>query len=195
MSDDASVQRNVVEVVDHRPLDPRATFPDGCKVALQGVGSCATLVAQLILISDVSISIELKKELLTLLHAAIILDTVNFSTAADKARELDVSVTDQIEEIIAFDQKNRKHLFNELVKARSDVNSLTPLQLLSKDMKIVFNPPKSISVPIPGFPILVEVMFHISLHKCAPNLILYSLPGLREKRTCFRFPFDLWKCQ
>lgn len=195
MSCGASVQRNVVEVVDHRPLDPRATFPDGCKVALQGVGSCATLVAQLILISDVSVSIERKKELLTLLHAAIILDTVNFSAAADKARELDVSVTDQIEEIIAFDQKNRKHLFNELVKARSDVNSLTPLQLLYKDMKVVFNPAKSISVPIPGFPILVEVMGPPRIRRQTSSLILYSLPGLRKKRECFRVHFDLWKCQ
>lgn len=153
-----NIPENIVEIVDHRPLDPNAKFPDRCRVTLQEVGSCATLIAQLVLTSSVNIQIEHRKEILALLHAAIILDTVNFSPSADKSRELDVSIANQIEDIIEFDVKSRKHLFNELIKARSDISSLTPLQLLSKDLKIILNPSKSIVIAIPGFPILVEVI-------------------------------------
>lgn len=148
---------NIVEVVDHRPLDPNARFHEHCRVTLQEVGSCATLIAQLVLTSTVSIPIEHKREMLSLLHAAIILDTVNFSSSADKARELDVSIVNQIEDVTGFDFNDRKHLFNELIKARSDVSLLTPYQLLLKDLKIIYNPSNSIVVAIPGFPILVEV--------------------------------------
>lgn len=158
VSNRRALPRNITEIVDHRPLDPNANFPDECKVVLQEVGSCATLVAQIILTSRSNgMSAELRMQLLRMLHTVIVLDTVNFSTAADKARELDVSIAAQIEQLIDFDAINRKHLFNELVKARSDVQSLTTVQLLLKDLKIISNSSKTMFVAVPGFPMLVEV--------------------------------------
>lgn len=143
---------NVIEVIDHRPLDLNVSFPVECKVTLSSVGSCATLIADKIRSSQVTVP-----DCLQLLHGTILLDTLNFSSSADKARPLDVEIVTEIERLIAFDQNQRAKLFDELVKARNNVDSLTALQLLSKDLKIVTNSKNSFVVAIPGFPILVQV--------------------------------------
>jgi hypothetical protein len=51
------------------------------------------------------------------------------------------------------DSTRREKLYEELLAARSDVSSLTPSQLLVKDMKIASG------IPVPALPILVEVCF------------------------------------
>lgn len=154
---------NVIEVIDHRPLDVNASFPPECRVILNEVGSCATLIADVIR-SSVPVPGAWRNycDLLQLLHGTIILDTLNLSASADKARPLDVEMITEIEHIIFFDTKDRKYLFNELVKARSNVDSLTTLQLLSKDLKIITNSSNVLIVAIPGFPILVQVK-HVTI--------------------------------
>lgn len=145
---------NVIEVIDHRPLDVNASFPVECKVNICEVGSCATLVADVIRTASIPESLTSYYDSLQLLQGAIILDTVNFSISAGKARPLDFEIMAAIEKIIPFNENQRKTLFSELVKARSNVDSLTALQLLSKDLKII----TSINnIAIPGFPILVQV--------------------------------------
>lgn len=43
---DEELQSSVVEVIDHRPQDPRWSWKEISKVTIQNVGSCCTLVAQ-----------------------------------------------------------------------------------------------------------------------------------------------------
>lgn len=147
---------NVIEVIDHRPRDTNASFPVECKVNICEVGSCATLVADVIRSASIPESFSSYYDLLQLLQGAIILDTMNFSIPAGKARPLDFEIITAIEKIIRFNENQRETLFSELVKARSNVESLTALQLLSKDLKIITSI-NNIVVSIPGFPILVQV--------------------------------------
>lgn len=97
-----------------------------------------------------------------LLYGTIVLDTVNFSKEADKARPLDREIVEKIEKILKIDEPvlNRLKLFDDLVKARCDVNSLNSLQILSKDLKIISNENNTKIVAIPGYPILVQVCFN-----------------------------------
>lgn len=114
-------------------------------------------MADKILSSEIPVPPPIHCELLQILHGAIILDTLNFSVAARKACPMDFKVTAEIERVTSFQQNERKVLFDGLVKARSNVDGLTALQLLSKDLKIITNSDNSIQISIPGFPILVQV--------------------------------------
>lgn len=159
---------NVIEIIDHRPLDGYTNFPLACKVTVNEVGSCATLIADVIRTSVTSVRLSEYSDALQLLYGAIILDTLNFSTLADKARQLDVDIVTEIEQVISFDRIKRENLFTELVKARSNVDALTAYQLLWKDLKVLTNTKDSLVVTIPGFPILVQVrlyMCHSSVHQ------------------------------
>lgn len=86
--------------------------------------------------------------------APIILDTINFSPEADKARPLDHEVLNQMESILEIrDLSYRTQLFEELVAARADVSELDSYQILFKDMKLIGN---ATVVAVPGYPILVQ---------------------------------------
>ena len=41
----SSLQSKIIEIIDHRQIDPSANFPDGCKTTIELVGSCSSLVA------------------------------------------------------------------------------------------------------------------------------------------------------
>lgn len=146
---------NIMEIMDHRPVTQ--PLPPNAKCTIDDVGSCATLIADTILRSGAAPEC---KDILQLLHGAIVLDTVNFSKEADKTRPLDVSVNASIEQLLGCDKDQRNRLFADLVVARSDVSSLDSLQILSKDLKIITNAAKTLRVAIPGYPILVQVKFH-----------------------------------
>lgn len=82
----------------------------------------------------------------------IILDTINFSPEADKARRLDFEIAAKMEGILEIhDPGYRKCLFDELVAARSDVSALDSYQILFKDMKIIGG-----KIAVPGYPIRVQ---------------------------------------
>lgn len=147
---------NIIEIIDHRPLDNTIKFPNDCKLNIKQVGSCATLVAKLILSEK---NPEHYKDVLKLLHGSIVLDTINFSKAADKVRPLDIKVNKKIEELLNISENDRNLLYQHLIRARSDVSTLDTLQLLSKDLKVITNQSKNVTVAIPGYPILVEVRF------------------------------------
>lgn len=127
-------------------------------MTIKDVGSCATLIADLILNGCDKLSTDEQQQLLYPLHATILLDTINLSPDANKAKPLDIDVIAKIEKIINFQSNERINLYNELIEARRDIQSLTSLQLLSKDLKIISNENNSIIVGIPGFPLLVQVM-------------------------------------
>lgn len=145
---------NIIEVIDHRFIDSTIRFPTDCKLNVKQVGSCASLVAELILLEP---NFENYTDILKLLHGPIVLDTINFSEAADKVRPLDIEVNKKIEDLLKIGVNERNTLYQNLIKARSDVSTLNSLQLLSKDLKIITNKTKNVTVAIPGYPILVEV--------------------------------------
>lgn len=145
----------VIQIFDHRPLDINAKIPAECKVNINEVGSCATLIADEILTKEQSMDDFV--DILSFLRGPIVLDTINFSPEADKSRPLDVDVNKKIEHLLQSDGHDKNTLFNDLVKARSDVGGLTSMQLLSKDLKIITNKSKSMVIPVAGFPLLVEV--------------------------------------
>lgn len=145
---------DILEVIDHRPIDITTRFPDDCKLNIKQVGSCASLVAKLIFLES---NPEAYIDILKLLHGPIVLDTINFTEAADKARPLDIEVNQKMEELLKIGAHERNALYQSLIHARSDVASLNSLQLLSKDLKVISNQSKGITVAIPGYPILVEV--------------------------------------
>lgn len=145
-------KENIEEIIDHRPVTE--PLPTHAKSTIADVGSCATLIANIILNTNTSNDIG---DILKLLHGPIVLDTVNFSKEADKARPLDVSIVRRIETSLNINVSDRNQLFEQLVQARSDVSTLDSLQILSKDMKIISNKAHGITVAIPGYPILVQV--------------------------------------
>lgn len=147
----------IMAILDHRPFDAKnAQILCDCKVKLNEVGSCATLIADEI--RNLGHSFENQRELISFLRGPIVLDTANFSESADKAKPLDIEINGEIEKTLDLTETDRLKLFKELVEARSDVSSLSALQLLSKDLKIISNKDQSYVVAFPGFPLLVEVM-------------------------------------
>lgn len=162
-------RRNVIAVVDHRPLDGNSGLEGGTFKFIEQVGSCATLVAKLMEQVDLFKEVaEENADVLRLLYGAIVLDTVNFSAEADRARPLDHEMAALIERglRVADSVAHRKQLFDELVAKRGDVSSLDSLQILSKDLKIVSK--NGITVAIPGYPILVQE--YVKLDGVAGNL-------------------------
>lgn len=100
-------------------------------------------------------------DILRILQPVIVLDTVNFSVKANKARPLDVSVTQKINDMLR-QPSIPSEIYTNLVSARSDISSLDSFQLLLKDMKIVSSEKVAASiVAIPGFPISVEVRYNV----------------------------------
>lgn len=168
---------NIIQLFDHRPVNRRRLFvPNDCPVTVEQVGSCATLITKAIKDNGL---LDKFPEILPLLRAPIVLDTVNFSEAAGKTHPLDIEMNDDIERLLQLDTTSRLELFNELVAARNSVDTLSTLQILSKDLKIITYQsiekyPRSIAIP--GFPILAEVRGHR----------IYSILGknLRHKFNC-----------
>ncbi|CAH2083733.1 unnamed protein product [Euphydryas editha] len=144
----------VREIIDHRPLDKQQwKYNSDIKTLIKIVGSCGTLIAQRI--KDENEGIEffyMYPTCADLLHSVIILDTVNFSKEVNKATPLDREIIDYLESILKFEncEQTRQIKLEKLLKARSDVTSLTSSQLLRKDLKILED------VFVPSFPILVK---------------------------------------
>lgn len=145
---------NIIEIFDHRPVDSSIQFPTDCKLNIKEIGSCASLIAELILAEP---NPEQYSDILQFLRGPIVVDTINFSEAADKARPLDIEVNNKIEDLLTIGANERNELYQNLIHARSDVSSLNALQLLWKDLKVIKNQDQSVTVAIPGYPILVEV--------------------------------------
>lgn len=150
----------IIQIIDHHPLDTNnAQFSTECMTKLSEVGSCATLIANEI--RNLENTFANHHELINFIRGPIVVDTINFSESAGKVKPLDMEINVEIEKCLNVGNNDRSQLYNELVKARSDVNGLSALQLLSKDLKVISNSNKSYSVAIPGFPLLVEVCCYV----------------------------------
>ncbi|XP_017112734.1 exopolyphosphatase PRUNE1 [Drosophila elegans] len=145
----------VTEVLDHRPLEESSPsfkqLPTGCELDIDAtVGSCATLVAQRYLAEEQPRS----KCVAKLLHATIVLDTINFAPAAKRFGPKDLAMVEQLERELNSQVDQRTSLFDELVAARADISKLTLTEVLRKDMKILQTDRQV--VPLAGMPILVR---------------------------------------
>ena len=145
---------NVIFAIDHRPLDATSSLPKNADLILKQIGSCSTLITEIL--QNHKTDTKDYELLLNLLYGPIVLDTVNFSKEADKARELDFRMANYIESNLNIENvtEYRKALLEELVSARSNVDTLDSFQILLKDLKIIKN--QTIVVAIPGYPILVK---------------------------------------
>ncbi|XP_046141708.1 exopolyphosphatase PRUNE1 isoform X1 [Osmia bicornis bicornis] len=143
--EDAFLADFVVKVIDHRPQDANWLWP-GRTVQLEGVGSCATLVARNLLDRYPE---AMDTQLFSLLRGPILIDTCNFSKEADRATSADKEVAHLLETLGQLDL-DRSKAFDEIVEAKSDISKLTVDDFLIRDLKIANG------VPIVGLPILVE---------------------------------------
>lgn len=189
----------VVSVLDHRPLDTDANLGVDCKIQLKEVGSCCSLVIELIK-KDVNLN-EMKEEyseVLKLLYAAIVLDTINFSKDADRFRPLDVEIVENIEQFLSIEnvEEHRTLLFNELVEARSDVSTLDSLQILSKDLKIISNKNNSVRVALsavllPDYTLLANAEENLKYFVEKNNIDVISLMSMRTENGTVTRDFGL----
>lgn len=149
-SKDAHLKDYVTEVLDHRPIDPSSNITTQNQL-IDPVGSCCTLIAHKILQNNSTMTPEIAH----LLHGTIILDTVNFNQDANRFKPLDIQITERLEKDYSVTPK-RSEIYQELVNARSDTSSLTPFQVLHRDMKTLKG------TPIPGLPTLITEFIKIS---------------------------------
>ncbi|XP_052434619.1 exopolyphosphatase PRUNE1 isoform X1 [Carassius gibelio] len=128
-SADSELEDDVVEVIDHHPLQ-RPTSPS-CPVTVEPVGSCATLVTERIAQKAPEV---LDHQVAQLLYGTIILDCVNMAPEAGK-------VTPKDSQYAVFLEKRfpklpqRGVLFQSLQNAKFDVSGLSTEQMLLKDTK------------------------------------------------------------
>ena len=130
----------VVSVIDHHVEEVEREGGRGggegggegreCHVVRDRVGSCATLVAEILLGNS---EYDVEASVATLLLAAILVDTVNLSTASGRVTEKDQVVAGQLASLSVLPPAN---LYCSLTAARMSVEGLTTGQLLRKDFKI-----------------------------------------------------------
>jgi exopolyphosphatase len=148
----SALSGRVTEVIDHHPEDQRAYRPDGSSDAspcesspgnagrpgspgtlrrriLEPVGSSCTLVAEQILHRKPEI---LDRQLATLLLAALLLDTANLDPEAGRCTDKDREIAGLLIQAGSVDSVG---LYEELVRARRDVDGLNSAQLLRRDYK------------------------------------------------------------
>ncbi|CAG0922513.1 unnamed protein product, partial [Notodromas monacha] len=145
----------IVEVVDHHVEQTR--FDAAVELNIHRVGSCASLVHGLFVKSERGIPPLLAR----LLLGPIIVDTVNLSPAAKVATDVDQTALAKLEEVLLSSEESeswdRNKQFSRLLAAKSDVSSLTSLQILLKDLKLV-NPTKDVNpvAAVPTIPMKVS---------------------------------------
>lgn len=114
----------VVRIIDHH-MDEKEVYPNLQTKIIRKAGSCATLVAEVILAES-----KMTKELAYLLLAPILLDTADLKDER-KTTDQDQAMVKKLETYL-----DRKFPYISLLEKRLDVTGLTPLELLQKDFKI-----------------------------------------------------------
>ncbi|KAG1714410.1 Exopolyphosphatase PRUNE1 [Nymphon striatum] len=118
-------------------------------VNVQKVGSCATLVAEKLLQSELNV---INDDVALLLYVTIILDTVNLSPTAKKSTAKDVNILSMLKSHLGA--INNDEWFRCLTLAKCDVKDLTAEQVLRKDLKSVKS--TSLSIGIASIPISMQ---------------------------------------
>ncbi|XP_078525631.1 exopolyphosphatase PRUNE1 [Lissotriton helveticus] len=147
--EDESLEEAVTEVIDHHALELRASL--ACKVTVEPVGSCTTLVAEKIFKGAPHL---LDTQVASLLHGTIVLDCVNMAPAAGKVTPKDTEYVTLLESRFPNLQR-RDVIFDQLQKAKFDVTGLTTEQMLRKDLKALNS--REISLAISAVYMTLEV--------------------------------------
>ncbi|XP_059162697.1 exopolyphosphatase PRUNE1-like [Physella acuta] len=126
------LRKFVVEALDHRPVD--GEIPKSWHAEIEPVGSCSSIVARKMLDADPE-DFSMDATVAELLLGAILTDTCNLSdkdkiaTSAD--REMQVRLKSFLPHISATS------IFEEIKQSKFDLSSLTILEMLNKDLKIL----------------------------------------------------------
>lgn len=144
-SDDMDLSSSVIEVIDHRPKDPEWIWEDKVvKVSMNNVGSCATIIAKILIeMNETCVT----PDIAALLLGPILVDTACLIPDAGIATVQDHQVAYQLEKICKVD---RKTIFRNLQAIKNNITRLTPRQVLTKDLKL------TCGIPIVGLPILAK---------------------------------------
>lgn len=140
-------RENILEIIDYRP----STFNSNAT----SVGSCATVIAGIILRTESNIDYS---DVLRLLYGAIILENDNLFDQASPDKVIDTFITDSIEAKLQLTKTDRNELFTQLFRARCDIDMLDSLHLLLKDYRIIANESETVTVATPLLVILVKVL-------------------------------------
>ncbi|KAH8396154.1 hypothetical protein KR222_004138, partial [Zaprionus bogoriensis] len=161
----SGLAKHVVQVLDHRPRDNNPDniqqIPSQCELHIEpSVGSCATLVAERYFAAEEPRSRCVEQ----LLHATIVLDTINFCERAKRFSARDLQMVEQLQRLLTDEppctvdeaeyKRRRGSLFEELVAARADISALSPSEVLRKDMKLLQS--DQYKVPLAGLPMLAR---------------------------------------
>ena len=149
----------VVEVVDHHQRH-EPSLVGVSAVRHQLVGSGASLVAEAFRESGLGVEAETAQ----LLRATILLDTLNLSPQAQRARPLDAQMLHWLEaQLHAANQTFAAPslLLKDVEESRSDISSLSPSQVLGKDVKFLRT--DSACIGVPTIPVLLdEFVAHVA---------------------------------
>ncbi|KAG8146995.1 putative Protein prune-like protein [Naja naja] len=115
-SKDSALEAAVVEVMDHRPLEWER--PPPCRVTVELVGSCTTLVTERLLQARVPV---LDGQIAALLYGTILLDCVNMAVEAGKATPRDARCVSRLESMFS-ELQPRNRVFDALQRAKFDVS-------------------------------------------------------------------------
>ena len=118
----------VVEVIDHHPA-AEGERVGTCRVIVEPVGSCATLVAEGLLADK---DYALPATAATLLLGAVLLDTVGLAREKGRATDKDEVIAEQLAPLSSLP---RAQLFQSLSAARLSTAGLSTHQLLRRDFK------------------------------------------------------------
>ena len=118
---------HVKKIVDHHK-DVGISYHADCERLIEPVGSCATLVAELLLAEDI-----VDEVIAELLLAAILVDTFNLSPTANRATDKDRDVAQRLTSMITI---SNDELYRSVLGARCDNSTLSVRELIEKDFKV-----------------------------------------------------------
>ena len=125
-------QSKIIEIIDHHERSGDTPCGDGVSVLIQDVGSCSTLVAEMIINKKAE---ALEEKLAVLLLASILLDTGNLKMQG-RVTERDRAVAGQLRQKTAS-IVDEAQFYPKLFKQLVDIIPLTTSEVLRRDFKIV----------------------------------------------------------
>jgi inorganic pyrophosphatase/exopolyphosphatase len=125
----AQARRRIVEVLDHHPGARRPAEAPEARWTLEAVGSSCTLVTERLLARDPGL---VDAGLALLLLGPILLDTVLFSSEADRTTPRDRQAAARLAKIAGMSEAE---LYVELLSARQELPGLGSPELLRRDYK------------------------------------------------------------
>ncbi|RWS15582.1 protein prune 2-like isoform X2, partial [Dinothrombium tinctorium] len=127
----------IVEIIDHHQ-DLVVNHRSNTKLEIDShIGSCTTLIAKRYLNYCEENNQKADIQVVLMLYGPIVLDTVCFSTSAQRFCEEDLNIAQKIEHILGPASLTREEVFQQLTKAKNSLSELNVEQILRKDLKVI----------------------------------------------------------